>query len=184
MNFLKHYNFYIFLLIVSVIGCKPKEKPNTVVPETTEPSITMQESIDMSQNWATDEVFRIDQYVTRHGWDAVETGTGIRYYIYEKGTGRQAKTGDVALIEYEIRLLDAESTLCYSSEESGATEFLIGMDNVETGLHEAITYLKEGDKAFIILPHFLAHGLVGDMNKIPPLSPVLYKINLLEVKDK
>ncbi len=74
------------------------------------------------------------------------------------------------------------TTLCCTS---GGTpiDFLVEMDNVESGLHEAITYLKEGDKAFIILPYYLAHGLLGDNDKIPPLSPALYDIELIAVED-
>ena len=56
------------------------------------------------------------------------------------------------------------------------------MDNIESGLHEAITYFKKGEKGFVVLPHYLAHGLIGNMDKIPPLSPVLYKLELLDVK--
>ena len=52
----------------------------------------------------------------------------------------------------------------------------------ESGLHEALKYLKVGDKAIIILPHFAAHGILGDMNKIPPLSTVVYDIEVLDAK--
>ena len=81
-----------------------------------------------------------------------------------------------------MRLLDSDTTLCYSSSESGPIQFLVDMDNIETGIHEAITYMKPGDKAYVILPHFLAHGLIGNMDKVPPLSPLLYNISLLDVQ--
>jgi FKBP-type peptidyl-prolyl cis-trans isomerase len=58
------------------------------------------------------------------------------------------------------------------------------MDNVENGLHEAIQYLRVGDKAKIILPSYLAHGLTGDSDKIPPMASVLYDIELVEITTK
>jgi FKBP-type peptidyl-prolyl cis-trans isomerase FkpA len=56
------------------------------------------------------------------------------------------------------------------------------MDNVESGLHEGILYMNEGSKALLVIPSHLAHGLVGDMNKIPPKSTIVYDIELLELK--
>ena len=70
----------------------------------------------------------------------------------------------------------------YSSKEDGPRSFMIGQDNVETGLHEAVTYLKLGDKAHVILPSHLAHGLTGDNNKIPPRSTVIYNLELIGLK--
>ena len=45
-----------------------------------------------------------------------------------------------------------------------------------------VTYLGVGDSALVVLPHYLAHGIAGDNQKIPPLSPVLYFIKLVDVK--
>ena len=58
------------------------------------------------------------------------------------------------------------------------------MDNIESGLHEAISYFKKGENGVVILPHYLAHGLLGNMDKIPPLSAVLYNIEVIDVKRK
>lgn len=172
----------ILVLAMSLIGCK-EEREDTVVPEDTTPELTVEQSIEMSQNWSKDESYVIDQFVSRNNWPMTTSGTGVRYYIYEQGEGALAKSGKVAIVSFEIRLLDADTTLCYKSNPTSPSEFLIDMDNVESGLHEAITYLKEGDKAYIILPHYLAHGLLGDMDKIPPLSPVLYDIELIALKN-
>jgi FKBP-type peptidyl-prolyl cis-trans isomerase len=174
------YNWIIILLVL--VGCKP-ERPEVDIPEDYHIGITTQQSIEMSKYWTKDESFKIDQFVKRRGWPVTKSETGVRYYIYEHGSGELAQPGQVAVVDFEIRLLDADMSLCYSSEENGTQEFLIAMDNIETGLHEAICYMRQGDKAIVILPHYLAHGLLGDMEYIPPLSPVLYIIHLLAVKD-
>lgn len=182
MSFGKGYRALFILGFFVLFGCKEK-RPDTVVPEQKEPEFTTKQSIELSQHWSKDEAFIIDQFVSRNNWPIEVSGTGVRYYIYAHGTGKQAEGGKVAIVNFEIRLIDADTTLCYKSNPKEPSEFLIEMDNVESGLHEAITYMKEGDKAFIILPHYLAHGLLGDMDKIPPLSPVLYDIELIAVKD-
>jgi FKBP-type peptidyl-prolyl cis-trans isomerase FkpA len=174
--------YYWFVLIALTVGCK-SEKAELVIPNDYYEGINTQQSIEISKHWTKDESFKIDQFVKRRGWPVTKTETGVRYYIYEHGTGERAQKGQVAVVNFEIRLLDADLSLCYSSEDNGTQEFLIAMDNIETGLHEAICYMRPGDKAIIILPHYLAHGLLGDMEYIPPLSPVLYSIHLLAVKD-
>ena len=122
----------------------------------------------------------IDQYVAHRGWNMTETGTGLRYMIVKKGTGELAKPDQHAKVNFKISLLDG--TLCYSSDSTGAKEFLIEQDDVESGLHEGIQYMHVGDKAIMILPSHLAHGLIGDQSRIPPHASVMYELDLLSVR--
>lgn len=164
-----------------MLSCQPEKEPVVEeVYEVKEP--TKEELIEQHRFWVKDESYKIDQYVERHNWDAISTESGIRYYIYEKGAGKTIEKDMVITVDFEVRLIDADTTLCYSSKENGQHSFLVGMDNVESGLHEAVKYLHVGDKAYVILPHFAAHGLIGDMNKIPPLSTVLYDIHVIDAK--
>lgn len=123
---------------------------------------------------------QIESYVKRRQLNTIKTGTGLQYQIITEGTGEKPTQGQIAVIAYEVTLLDG--TICYSTKEKGPEEFKVGKDNVESGLHEAITYLKEGDKAIVIIPSYLAHGLAGDFNKIPIRSTIIYTLELIEVK--
>jgi FKBP-type peptidyl-prolyl cis-trans isomerase FkpA len=125
---------------------------------------------------------RIKKYVDRHGWNMKQTETGLWYEIYYHGKGKQVKTGDFVKINYDVYLLDG--TLCYSSDSLGPKEFTVGHGGVESGLEEGILMLREGDKARFIMPPYLAHGLLGDDNKIPPLSIILYYVEVLKVYGK
>jgi FKBP-type peptidyl-prolyl cis-trans isomerase len=84
-----------------------------------------------------------------------------------------------AKLKFSVSLLDG--TLCYSSDSSGLESFIIDHDQVESGLHEGIKLLHEGDKAKFILPSHLAHGLIGDKDKIPRRSPIVYDIELIQL---
>jgi FKBP-type peptidyl-prolyl cis-trans isomerase len=55
---------------------------------------------------------------------------------------------------------------------------------VESGLHEGVQMMHVGDKMRFILPSFRAHGLTGDNSKIPPLTSVVYEIELLGLTTK
>ena len=136
--------------------------------------------MDVNKILVQKESDEIDQFVKMRNWDMVQTGTGLRIMIYEHGTGDSAKAGKRAKINYKISLLDG--TECYSSEKSGPKEFLIGQDYVETGLHEGIQLLRTGDKAILILPSHLALGLLGDFEKIPARSTIVYDVELISLR--
>ena len=167
-----------------MFSCRAKQEVEVFDESDSEISITKEESIEMHRMWVKDESYKIDRYIERHNWNAISTESGVRYYVYEKGSGMSIEEDMLITVEFEVRLIDSDTTLCYTSDETGDHTFLVGMDNVESGLHEAVKYLNVGDRAYIILPHFAAHGLLGDMNKIPPLSTVLYDIYVVDAKNK
>ena len=122
----------------------------------------------------------INQYMTRHGWKMQKTGTGLRYMFVAHGNGAQPQSGDFVKVNYRISLLDG--TECYSSGKNGAKDFKVEGEDIESGLHEAVLLMRTGDKAKFILPSYMAHGLHGDDEKIPPLSAIVVDLELLEVK--
>ena len=123
----------------------------------------------------------MDYYQKSHEMPFVKTNSGIRYYVYSPSAkGDSIKTDDIIKINYKVSLLNG--TECYSSKTDGPKEFVVGMENIEDGLHKAVLYLKSGDKAKILIPSHLAHGLLGDSKKIPPMSPIIYDIEIISVK--
>ena len=122
----------------------------------------------------------IDDFILRYGWKMTKTSTGIRIMNYYQGKGEKAVIDKTVVFRYEVRLLDGD--LCYSSVNDGNREIRLGHTPSETGLQEGILLMKVGDKAKIIVPSHLAFGLIGDQNKIPPRSALIYDIELLKVK--
>ncbi len=123
---------------------------------------------------------RIQSYIKRKGWHMKQAKTGFWYEIYQHGNGAQAQPGDIATIEYRIELLDG--TLCYTSDSLGPKTFKINYGDIESGVHQGIVLMHEGDRAHFIFPPYLAHGLLGDENKIPPRSIIVYDIYLKKIK--
>ncbi|MCF8463216.1 MAG: FKBP-type peptidyl-prolyl cis-trans isomerase [Flavobacteriales bacterium] len=121
----------------------------------------------------------IDNYVTRMGWEMIETGSGLRYLIYEHGNGRKVEEGLVVQCAYESGLLTGKK--CYNSDDFGPKEFLVGRGGVESGLEEVVLLLREGDRVKIILPSHLAFGLVGDDDCIPKKAVVVYDLEMKNV---
>jgi len=61
-------------------------------------------------------------------------------------------------------------------------EFIQGDLSTIPGWEEGISYMKKGGKARLIVPSSLAYGEEGLEDMIPPYSPVVYEIEVLEVK--
>ncbi len=123
----------------------------------------------------------INAYIKYHTYTMQSTGTGLRYMFTKKNEkGKKIITRNEIKVKYNVWLLDG--TLCYSSDKKGPKIFGVGIDNVESGVHEGVQLMKEGEKALFILPSHLAFGLIGDRDKIPPKTAVVYEIEILEVK--
>jgi FKBP-type peptidyl-prolyl cis-trans isomerase len=127
------------------------------------------------------DVELIESYAKRRGWEMELTESGLFYQIFEKGNGIKAENGKTATVAYKLSLLDG--TLCYSSDEQGPKKFQLGHSTEESGLEQGILMMHEGDKARLILPPHLAHGLVGDENRIPARSIIVYEVELLDISD-
>ena len=141
-------------------------------------------SISLNKYWIQDEHFQIKTYCERQGWKMSISPSGLNYMIIDSSSKKvySPKVGDEVVLSYDIRLLDPNQTSCYHSDSNGLARFKVDQSLVESGLHEVVTYLHVGDSALVVLPHYLAHGIAGDNQKIPPLSPVLYFIKLVDVK--
>lgn len=124
------------------------------------------------------EANKINEYVESHELNVIQTGTGLRYQIHDKGDGVLIKEGDIVTLEYEISLLNGD--LIYSSENDGVKTFIVGRGGVESGLEEAILKLSKNSVATLIIPVHLAHGLIGDGNRIPARATLVYNLKVID----
>lgn len=173
------YHLIIFFFIaLGLISCgtkKDAEKQNTLNQDQVTEKL-------LEANKAAIEIEnkQIEKLIDSSGWNMLKTSTGLRYEILEKGNGANAEAGEIAHFEYEVKLMNGKTI--YSSMQSGPKEFRIGSGGVESGLEEGILLLRTGDKARLVIPSYLAHGLSGDQDKIPPKATLIYTLKLIELK--
>lgn len=169
--------YFVFLLLIS---CKSKEGDH--VPPSSDGGEKKKETMmEINKYLVKKDSEIIESYVNRVGWDMTETESGLWYEIYDAGAGKEAKTGMQATISYTVKLLDG--TVCYEVSEENPKSFLIGQGGVESGLEEGILLLQEGDKARFIMPPHLAHGLIGDDDKIPSRATIIYDLTLISLSE-
>ena len=171
--------YLIFLLLFSCQNTKDDNKKSVLNIG----KFDKQSSIKINKIWIKDEIFKIDQYCNRQGWEMLNTESGLRYKIISSSNSYiMPISGSNLVISYDIRLMDSKQTKCYHSDSGGYAKFKVDQSMIESGIHEVVTYLHKNDSALVILPHHIAHGITGDSKLIPPLSTVLYFIKIIDVQ--
>ncbi len=164
----------LFTAMVSIISCAENET-NPTKKEKKPP--TQEELFDMNRRLMNEEKTRIGHFIKRKRWPVQNSGTGLKYWIYEETSGDTISQKDLVKVRYVITLMTGDT--CYN-RWNNPEEFTVDYDQVESGLHEGIKYMRKGERAKLILPPHLAHGLVGDMNKIPMNATLIYDIQVLD----
>lgn len=167
----------VFSCCIFLFSCQSGKKDEKKKNQTNQ----QEELVRINKYLVENDADIIKSYTQRRHWDMKVTPTGLWYSILQKGKGEAAQIGKMAGINYKVWLLDG--TLCYSSDSLGIKKFRIGKGSVEKGMEEGILLLKAGDKARFIMPPHLAYGLIGDENKIPPRSIILYEVELIQLSD-
>ncbi len=133
--------------------------------------------IQQHRDQLTSERKAIDAFVAERGWPVQTGGTGWRMWRVEAGTGSQLQTDDG--VELTAQATDLRRKTFYTYRANAPLAFRLGRDNVgEIGLHEVLLQCRRGDSLVVILPAHLAHGVAGDLGKIPPMSPVVYYLRV------
>ena len=163
-----------FLVLSS---CLQEEENNQLEPK----DWSMDHSVDFNKEIHEREELAIEIYLAHHkDLKMISTGSGLRYQLAKNrvGVGAKARIGDRVSLDLKIELLDGQ--LCYKTD-SIPNQFILGMSNEESGFHEALQLMKVNEKARLIVPSYLAHGLLGDSEQIPPQSILLIDVELLSL---
>ena len=170
------FAFVFSLIALCFFSCSDNEQNNTIIDQ----GWNSDKSIEFNINIIEEENLTIKAYLA-HRKDLMmkESGSGLRYMIYKNGKEVKAESGDSASVSLRIKLLDG--TFCYQTDSTQVDCFLIDRNHIESGINEAVQYMHLGDSAKLIIPSHLAHGLVGDRDKIPPLSILFVDIHLIEL---
>lgn len=165
---------FVFWLLILCSCTEEEEQPKPI-------QWNMDKSTEMNKELSIEESIDIDLYFAQHeNWEVKETGTGLRYVILKKTKGKLPAAGMDAKTQYKISLLDG--TEVYKTAPDEVDIFRIDKSDMESGIHEGIKLMHVGEKAKLVFPSHLAHGLVGDLQKIPPLSPLVVDIELIGIE--
>lgn len=170
---------FLAVLLLSVSSCTSSQSRRD---KSKEEDITLDKIIEYNRRMVDVEQKVIGKYVEDNKLNMQATKTGLWYILHENGKGDKIVKGQIVTLNYKISLLDG--TVCYSSANDGQKVFQVGKGGVESGLEEGILMLKKGSKATFIMPPHLAHGLVGDDDRIPSRAILKYEVEVVNVDEK
>lgn len=169
---------FIFLIMVNLLpSCKRNEGKRMTNKEVSDAKNSFAK---INKVLINEDRTLIEGYIKRHRLEGMkESGTGLYYLVWGNAEGDSIKYGNVVEYSYKVTLLDG--TLCYQSNSNSTKKFKVGMGGVESGLEQAVLLMRKGQKGKFILPPHLAYGLIGDADKIPSRSIIVYDIEMLNV---
>ncbi len=168
----------IILSVTLLLLTSCREKPQPSGPQS---DTQLKESLERVNRYvANEEEEDIENYVRRHQWNMVSTGTGMRYEIVKEGVGPIVQPGQMVTMEYVMN--DIFGDVVYSSETEGVLRFVVGQGGVVAGLDEAVRHLHQGDVAHVVVPSHLGYGILGDQKSIAGRATLIYTLHIVEVQ--
>jgi FKBP-type peptidyl-prolyl cis-trans isomerase FkpA len=115
------------------------------------------------------------------------TSSKLEIMDIKTGTGKEAVAGNTVTVHYSGWLFDAKAAknrgaAFDSSVGKSPFSFPLGAKRVIKGWDMGVAGMKIGGKRTLIIPAELAYGERGAGNVIPPNAPLVFDVELLDVK--
>lgn len=136
----------------------------------------------------------IHAYLTKNKVDVKPTESGLYFVEIEPGFGDNIKNGDTVIAHYTAMFINGEilettkreiavkNDIFDSSLTYAPFKFLQGDTLLIPGWIEGVALMKNGGKARLLLPSELAYSTYGVEGLVPPFTPLIYEIEILDVE--
>ncbi len=110
----------------------------------------------------------------------ISSANGFWYYYVTKDTitTKLPNRGDEVFYSYIIK--DINSQVLYKEEELGERSYLVGKQELITGLQDGLQLMKEGEVVTFLFPSYKAYGYSG-YQKIESNQPLIYTVKLKKI---
>lgn len=112
--------------------------------------------------------------------DVKKLNNGVYYKVIKAGNGKKATTTSIVKLNYEGKTVDG-SVFDSSYKRGEAAE--MSPTQVIPGFQQALLNMPVGSTWEVYIPSAQAYGEQGSGNKILPNSALIFKIEVLDVKD-
>lgn len=121
----------------------------------------------------------IRDYLEKNQYVLEPLPSGLYFIEEEVGEGAPVDSGTVVSVHYVLYTIDGQQI--QSSREMGqAYEVRVGTGQVIAAWDEGLQLMREGGKARFVVPSHLAYGDTQRGVDIPPYSPLVFDVELLE----
>jgi hypothetical protein len=138
-------------------------------------------SVKTIDDFQNEEEEVLKNYITENNITETPTESGLIYLETEKGKGAKVKNGKTISVHYTGKFLNGQ--IFDSSLQRGEPlSFVVGADPMIEGFVEGVKLMNQGGKATFILPSDIAYGASHPSYPIPPYTPILFEVEIVEVK--
>ena len=123
----------------------------------------------------------IADYIKAKGIMEAPTETGLYIIRQEEGEGNVAQWGDEVKIHFTIKNIKEEQ-LESSHDYGEPIPFKIGAGEMFPAIEEAVMTMAKGAKVTLVTPSALAFGEADLGEILPPYSPLVIDLELVEIK--
>jgi FKBP-type peptidyl-prolyl cis-trans isomerase len=145
----------------------------------------------------SDELLRLEAYVSIHYPEAIKTSTGLYYIIYDQGDNEMGlQPGNEDFVIFNYSGMDLEEFVFETTNDSIAqlhdiystsTRYIPSFRKLKSstnpliaGLSEGLSLLNEGGKAKFLIPSRLAYGTTT-YKGLNPYTSVIFDVELIKV---
>jgi peptidylprolyl isomerase len=128
---------------------------------------------------------KMENKVEEKKTDIVTTASGLRYRDDVVGTGDLAQSGKRVVVHYTGWLNDNDKPgvkFDSSKDRNSPFEFNLGAHQVIAGWDEGVAGMRVGGKRTLLIPANLAYGERGAGHIIKPNDPLIFEVEMLQVK--
>ncbi|MGB4775157.1 MAG: FKBP-type peptidyl-prolyl cis-trans isomerase [Daejeonella sp.] len=139
---------------------------------------------------------KIKAYISSKNLKPTTTASGLNYIITKEGAGAKPAVGDTVEVNYTGMFLGGK--VFDTSNANAATKagifdprrpytpikVILGAQGVFPGFEEGLMLLSKGSKANFIFPSNLAYGEQGRSQQIPPYTPLVFELEIVNIIPK
>ncbi|MBQ6683525.1 MAG: FKBP-type peptidyl-prolyl cis-trans isomerase [Bacteroidales bacterium] len=173
---------YFHIAIISFACCLAAAcGDNTPVVELTQDNSTLvkENMINANRVVIQSEATQIESYVNRRGWEMKPLPCGALYWQTVSGQGPAINPEDTVVVTYRLEALDG--TPFYTNQRD---TLVVGRRHVTVALDDILQQLHYGSQAWMIAPSNAAYGVVGDGDRVPSRTVIVYNIKDIQKSKK
>lgn len=136
----------------------------------------------------------IRSYLEENDFHVNPTESGLYYIELKKGSGPAVEQGKYLKVDYSAMFINGE--IFETTKQDIAAkynifdsllnyqpfQYLQGDTLTIAGWNEGLSYMNQGGRGLLVIPSALAYGEQGIEGFIPPFTPLIYDVEILEVK--
>ena len=174
---MNRYLILLVILLATFSSCQEKRKKPKTLSEIKAYEKPLEE---VNKYLLKQDENEIEKYCSRRGWKMKMTESGLWYGALKTTHLDSVRRGDFVELKFSVDLMDG--TEIYNSDSMGTKTFEVGHGGVENGLEEGLLLMKNKEKFRFIMPPHKAYGLLGDLNKIPARTTIIYYVEIINLQ--